>query len=122
MKNTDLLNHSFHKRRYELPGVRYIFAGSGFLGFCVIYAIRVNINVAIVAMVNSTAVYDVDNNTHSQECSDTSIPFITNGTSYEPRTRGVHPKVRKSKGISGEFLSEHVLYPPTKEPSWYPSL
>ncbi|GFQ97416.1 hypothetical protein TNCT_257231 [Trichonephila clavata] len=99
MKNTDLLNHSFHKRRYELPGVRYIFAGSGFLGFCVIYAIRVNINVAIVAMVNSTAVYDVDNNTHSQECSDTSIPFITNGTSYEPRTDGEFIWSPKMQGI-----------------------
>ncbi|GFT69746.1 sialin, partial [Nephila pilipes] len=69
-----------------LPGVRYLFAGCGFLGFCVIYAIRVNINVAIVAMVNNTAVYDFDNKTHTQECPDTSLPLNTNGTSNEPHT------------------------------------
>ena len=37
-------------------GVRHLFAGLAFMGFANVYAMRVNLSVAIVAMVNSTAV------------------------------------------------------------------
>ncbi|XP_042909061.1 sialin isoform X1 [Parasteatoda tepidariorum] len=47
--------------------VRYLFTFAGFLGFFTIYTIRVNINVAIVAMVNST-VYVHSNTTSGDEC------------------------------------------------------
>ncbi|GFT85486.1 hypothetical protein NPIL_605171 [Nephila pilipes] len=87
------------RRRCELPGVRYLFAGCGFLGICVIYAIRVNINVAIVAMVNNTAVYDFDNKTHTQECPDPSLPLNTNGTSNEHHTDGEFVWSPKMQGI-----------------------
>ncbi|GIY03574.1 hypothetical protein CEXT_105101 [Caerostris extrusa] len=81
-------SHYIRRNRFEIPGVRYLFAASGFLGFCVIYSIRVNLNVAIVAMVNSTAVYDKDNETVTAECKTTSVPFSTNSTSYGPPKEG----------------------------------
>ncbi|KAG8180931.1 hypothetical protein JTE90_013937 [Oedothorax gibbosus] len=62
------------KKMFEFPGVRYIFAANGFLGLCVTLALRVNINVAIVAMVNGTAVYGHHNKTTSEECAAGSVP------------------------------------------------
>ncbi|KAG8182583.1 hypothetical protein JTE90_021721 [Oedothorax gibbosus] len=73
-------------KKFVLPGVRYIFAITGFLGFCTIYAIRVNINVAIVAMINSTVVYNQDNKTSSDECTDSSLPIYTNSTTPSQKT------------------------------------
>lgn len=46
--------------------VRYVFTAMGFMGFFVLYSLRVNINVAIVAMVNASAVYN--NQSASDEC------------------------------------------------------
>ncbi|XP_015924058.2 sialin [Parasteatoda tepidariorum] len=62
---------NFSGRKYELPGMRYIFTAVSFLGFVVNYSIRVNLNVAIVAMVNNTAVYHHSgvNHTVEHECS-----------------------------------------------------
>ncbi|GBN59592.1 hypothetical protein AVEN_57277-1 [Araneus ventricosus] len=57
------------KRKFEIPGVRYLFAVNGLLGFLVVYALRVNISVAIVAMVNQTAIVETStNNLSSKEC------------------------------------------------------
>ena len=58
-----------------------MFAANGFLGLCVTLALRVNINVAIVAMVNGTAVYVHDNKTKSEECAAGSV--ANNGSSED---------------------------------------
>ncbi|XP_055942792.1 sialin-like [Argiope bruennichi] len=98
------------RKRFEFPGVRYLFAASGFLGFCVIYSIRVNINVAIVTMVNNTAVYDKHNETTSGECKDTNIPFNLNGTSYESPQDGEFIWSPKMQGvILGSFYYGYCI-------------
>lgn len=49
---------------------RYTLGFLGFLGFALVYAMRVNLSVAIVSMVNQTAIpHDDDNNTNAV-CSD----------------------------------------------------
>ncbi|GIY03573.1 hypothetical protein CEXT_105091 [Caerostris extrusa] len=53
----------------ELPGVRYLFALNAAIGYCAIYALRMNISVAIVAMVNQTAIHDnPGTNVTSDDC------------------------------------------------------
>ncbi|GIX82927.1 putative inorganic phosphate cotransporter, partial [Caerostris darwini] len=53
----------------ELPGVRYLFALNAAIGYCAIYALRMNISVAIVAMVNQTAIHDKPGtNVTSDDC------------------------------------------------------
>ncbi|GIY15571.1 putative inorganic phosphate cotransporter [Caerostris darwini] len=57
------------KKRCELPGVRYLFALNAAIGYCAIYALRMNISVAIVAMVNQTAIHDKPGtNVTSDDC------------------------------------------------------
>ncbi|GFT09064.1 hypothetical protein NPIL_157211, partial [Nephila pilipes] len=63
------MGNSEEKKRCEIPAVRYVFALCSLLGLCAAYAMRNNISVAIVAMVNGTAVYeDSTNNISSKEC------------------------------------------------------
>lgn len=52
----DLLVYKILTQSYKGPwlGARHIFAFLGFLGFVNVYAMRVNLSVAIVAMVNQT--------------------------------------------------------------------
>lgn len=47
---------------------RHILGILGFLGFANVYAMRVNLSVAIVAMVNSTLQPDDDNSTFLDHC------------------------------------------------------
>ncbi|KAI1297686.1 Sialin [Halotydeus destructor] len=54
---------------------RFVFAFLGFLGFNMIYALRVNLSVAIVSMVNSTAT-EVANQTSSQCFNRTALHII----------------------------------------------
>ena len=58
-------------------GYRHVFSLLGFLGFLNVYAMRVNLSVAIVAMVNSTSNSGISNNTN-----------ITDGTCPAPITPG----------------------------------
>lgn len=47
---------------------RYTFGFLGFLGFSLVYAMRVNLSVAIVSMVNQTAYPDNDDNSTADVC------------------------------------------------------
>ncbi|XP_054716532.1 putative inorganic phosphate cotransporter [Uloborus diversus] len=70
------------RKSCQFSGVRYLFSLLGFLGFCTLYAIRVNLNVAIVAMVNRTAVYGEadDNSNSSNECHEELPAILINET------------------------------------------
>lgn len=49
----------------------------GFLGFANVYAMRVNLSVAVVAMINATAIPSIVNNSDSDVCP---MPPVTNST------------------------------------------
>lgn len=59
----------------SFPKARHILGLLGFLGFANVYAMRVNLSVAIVAMVNHTAIPS-----KSENISDSCIADISNGT------------------------------------------
>ena len=46
-------SYSQRERRFYIPA-RYVLAALSCSGFCVVYLLRVNLSVALVAMVNST--------------------------------------------------------------------
>lgn len=88
----------------KFPKARHILGIMGFLGFANVYAMRVNLSVAIVAMVNSTIVPSNDNDT-SDIC-----PFdeITNGTIIQKE--GEFDWDEKTQGIIlGAFFWGYVL-------------
>ncbi|KAG8181634.1 hypothetical protein JTE90_015278 [Oedothorax gibbosus] len=58
----------------KCSGVRYLFAMSGMLGMSILYMLRVNMSMAVVAMVNKTAVYGAHMETVS-ECGD-DLPIL----------------------------------------------
>ncbi|GFS31725.1 hypothetical protein NPIL_426271 [Nephila pilipes] len=98
-------------RKCEVPGVRYLFAFNGLLGFCAIYSMRVNINVAIVAMVNSTAVYDSsqDNNT-SEECLVSPLPDSFSNSTKDVAKDGIFLWSSEMQGvILGAFYYGYCL-------------
>ena len=64
----------------------------GFFGFIFVYAIRVNLSVAIVCMVNRTAIASTDASVANQNASNVSLPMsladtecaVVNKTSTSP--------------------------------------
>lgn len=56
---------------------RYTLGFLGFLGFALVYAMRVNLSVAIVSMVNQTAIPHTDDDNATDVCRD-NMPI--NGT------------------------------------------
>jgi ACS family sodium-dependent inorganic phosphate cotransporter-like MFS transporter 5 len=57
---------------------RYVLAFWAFCGFFVVYSLRVNLSVAMVAMVNQTDAVDANKtNSSDAECA---VPVSTNGT------------------------------------------
>lgn len=60
---------------------RYTLGFLGFLGFALVYAMRVNLSVAIVSMVNQTAIPHSDDNDTTEGCP---LAPITNGSIIPP--------------------------------------
>lgn len=56
---------------------RHVLGILGFLGFANVYAMRVNLSVAIVAMVNHTAFPEIPDNNTFDHCP---VPNVTNTT------------------------------------------
>ncbi|XP_040570382.1 sialin [Lepeophtheirus salmonis] len=64
---------------------RYVLVLMGFLGFAIVYGMRVNLSVAMIAMVNSTAIRIEDNGTDiNNECTSSISPLSNSSSSFLP--------------------------------------
>ncbi|XP_014215607.1 sialin [Copidosoma floridanum] len=84
---------------------RQIFGFLGFLGFALVYAMRVNLSVAIVSMVNQTAIPHTDNQSDIDECAKTTpinSTFVPSAGEFawDEKTQGV---------ILGAFFLGYVM-------------
>ncbi|KAK3885844.1 hypothetical protein Pcinc_009971 [Petrolisthes cinctipes] len=88
----------------EFIGTRHVLAFMGFLGFANVYAMRVNLSVAIVAMVNNTAIPHV-NSSSSNVC-----PASSAGNTTHSTEDGEFPWDEKKQGlILGSFFYGYVV-------------
>ncbi|XP_059618259.1 sialin [Phlebotomus argentipes] len=89
----------------RFPKARHLLGLMGFLGFANVYAMRVNLSVAIVAMVNHTAIPDQDNSTLDDVC-----PARGNSTDDGPVLNGEFDWDESTQGIVlGAFFYGYVL-------------
>ncbi|XP_061393726.1 sialin [Musca vetustissima] len=86
---------------------RTIFGLMGFLGFAVVYAMRVNLSVAIVAMVNQTAIPQENN---SSIVEDTTCPMEIKQNKTSPSISGDFVWDEATQGlVLGSFFYGYVL-------------
>ncbi|XP_066586575.1 sialin isoform X2 [Prorops nasuta] len=110
------INDSLKKDEEDLPSdtrscikARYTLGFLGFLGFALVYAMRVNLSVAIVSMVNQTAVPRYDNDTTNNVCK-----YIPDNTTFInttfPPSPGEFDWDEKTQGIIlGAFFVGYVM-------------
>lgn len=66
------------------PRARQVFAAVGFCGFAIVYAMRVNLSISIVSMINQTAINKDTNRSITDSCpiptptTNSSIPAVSN--------------------------------------------
>lgn len=88
----------------EFPKARHVFGLMGFLGFAIVYAMRVNLSVAIVTMVNQTAIPRI-NTSVADVC-----PVVHPTNETEPRQEGTFLWDEATQGIVlGSFFYGYVL-------------
>lgn len=108
--NARLISRETEDFRRKAPwfGARHTFAFLGFLGFVNVYAMRVNLSVAIVAMVNNTAI-DHNNGSHPDTNSTCPVPLQTN-TTHSTSQDGPFDWDEKTQGyVLGSFFYGYVV-------------
>ncbi|XP_055847003.1 sialin-like [Episyrphus balteatus] len=95
----------------NFPKCRHIFGLMGFLGFAVVYAMRVNLSIAIVAMVNHTAIPHTDITSNDQTCpSRSSTSLLNSSTTDQKLSEGEFDWDEKTQGIVlGSFYYGYIL-------------
>lgn len=98
---------------------RYVLIVLGFLGLANVYGMRVNLNVALVAMVNHTAIQET---TKPSDCPDPRVVVNLNGVSYANSSRLHGGEIRERDGpfvwdpvmqgiVLGSFYYGYILTP-----------
>lgn len=87
------------------PKTRHIFGLISFVGFAIIYAMRVNLSVAIVIMVNHTAIPHEDEEINNETCT---VSSFTNNTTPEGNGTFVWDEVTQGI-VLGSFFYGYVL-------------
>ncbi|XP_043657819.1 putative inorganic phosphate cotransporter [Drosophila teissieri] len=91
------------------PKTRHIFGLMGFLGFAVVYAMRVNLSVAIVAMVNQTAIPHSNSSVIDTDTCPLPAPHH-NGSDPSPQKEGEFVWDEATQGlVLGSFFYGYVL-------------
>ncbi|XP_030380952.1 putative inorganic phosphate cotransporter [Scaptodrosophila lebanonensis] len=90
----------------EFPKTRHIFGLMGFLGFAVVYAMRVNLSVAIVAMVNQTAIPHANSSVVDDDTCP--VPPVRNDTRVLPQGEFVWDEATQGL-VLGSFFYGYVL-------------
>ncbi|EDV47235.1 putative inorganic phosphate cotransporter isoform X1 [Drosophila erecta] len=91
------------------PKTRHIFGLMGFLGFAVVYAMRVNLSVAIVAMVNQTAIPHSNSSVIDTDTCPLPVPHH-NGSDPNPQKEGEFVWDEATQGlVLGSFFYGYVL-------------
>jgi hypothetical protein len=73
----------FELKDGPFPKTRQIFALVGFFGFAIVYAMRVNLSISIVSMINNTAINGRTNTSLTDSCpiptpsSNSSVPAVS---------------------------------------------